>query len=320
MPKVTATDRPLVIAIGGNSLTKPGEVGTLEEQRKNARETCKLLAQLAAKGFRLVITHGNGPQVGNVLLRVEIAAEHDVYPLPLDVCDSDTQGGIGYMIQQILGDEYVAQGLERRVATIVTQVIVDPDDPEFQAPSKPIGRFMTKDEAMTAHRERGWWVAETDIRGYRRVVPSPKPRQVVELETIKAVYDSGATVICAGGGGVPVYPDQGRLCGVEAVIDKDLATSLLARELGADTLIISTGVPQAMLNFGTDQAQPLEKMTPAEARQYLAAGQFPLGSMGPKIAAAIEFVEKTGGKALITDPPHLEAAIDGVGGTWVVPE
>jgi carbamate kinase len=316
-PVALSKDRPIVVAIGGNSLLKSHQVGHIEEQRQNAAETCEVLADVLAAGHRLILTHGNGPQVGNVLLRVDLAAEH-VYRLPLDICDSDTQGGIGYMLQQILGDKLEARGTPRRVATIITQVLVDGDDPAFQRPTKPIGAFLTREEAAKKRDTLAWDVREIDSRGWRRVVPSPQPKDVIELDAIRAVYAANITPICVGGGGVPVRRSaDGCLVGVEAVIDKDLATSLLARKLGAELLVITTGVPQVLLDYEKPTQRPLGRMTLPEARHYLAEGQFAPGSMGPKIQAAIDFLDAGGGHVLITDPESLREALRGEGGTWI---
>lgn len=312
------TSGPTVLAIGGNSLLRADQVGTIDEQRQNAAKTCEVLADLLAQGHRLVLAHGNGPQVGNVLLRVELAAEQ-LYRLPLDVCDSDTQGGIGYMLQQVLGDALVARGLPRSVATVVTQVRVDAQDPAFQHPTKPIGAFLTAEEAQRKAQLMGWTVKEIDSRGWRRVVPSPQPLEIVELPAVRALFDAGLTPITVGGGGVPVYADEGRLLGCEAVIDKDLASSLLATKLGAEHLVITTGVPQVVLNYEQPGERPIERMTVAEARAYQAQGHFAPGSMGPKIEAAVRFLEGGGRRALITDPASLRAAFEGQAGTWIVP-
>lgn len=314
--RIRPSSKPLIVAIGGNSLLRAGQVGTIDEQRENARKTCSVLADLAAAGHRLVLTHGNGPQVGNVLLRVELAAEH-VYRLPLDVCDSDTQGGIGYMLQQILGDELEQRSLGRRVATVVTQVEVDPLDPAFETPTKPIGGFLDPAEALDKESQYGWAVQRIDRRGYRRVVPSPRPIRIVELDAIKAVYGSGNIVICVGGGGVPVVRTGHRLSGCEAVIDKDLATSLLAAKLGAETMVVTTSVPNVLLDFELATERPVDRLTQAEARAFHDEGQFPAGSMGPKIRAICSFLRAGGKRALVTDPDNLAAALNGHGGTWI---
>ncbi len=319
MSKLVISDRPIVVAIGGNSLLSAGQEGTIEEQRDNSQKTCSVLASIVKAGHRLVLTHGNGPQVGNVLLRVELAAEH-VYRLPLDICDSDTQGGIGYMLQQILGNELELLNLPRKVATVVTQVEVDERDPAFGTPTKPIGNFMTPQEAVQKESRFGWIVARIDSRGYRRVVPSPRPIRIVELDAIKAVYDAGNVVICVGGGGVPVVKKNNRLIGCEAIIDKDLATALLAREMAAETIVITTSVPKVLLDYELPTQRALDRMTLSEAQRHLDDGQFPPGSMGPKIRSVVSFLKNGGKRAIITDPENLRAAIDGNAGTWIVPD
>jgi carbamate kinase len=309
-------NRPTVVAIGGNSLSHGDQIGTIPEQIENATTTCEALADVIAQGHHVVVTHGSGPQVGNVLLRVEVAA-NVTYGLPLDVCDADIQGGIGYMLQRLLGDSLESRGLPRRVATVVTQVIVDPDDPEFENPSKPIGAFMSEAEAEAGVEQDGWTVAQIDSRGFRRVVPSPTPLRIVEIETIRLVAEAGIVCICVGGGGVPVTQDGNRLTGCEAVIDKDFASSLLARELNAKNLVITTGVPHVLLDYEKPTQRPIHQMTVAEARGHLADGQFPPGSMGPKIEAAIQFLEAGGAQAMITGPETLREAITGRAGTWI---
>lgn len=313
---VNSVEGPTIVAVGGNSLTRAHQVGTIAEQRVNAAATCDALIELVMSGHQLVLTHGNGPQVGNVLRRVELAAE-SVYTLPLDICDGDTQGGIGYMLQQILGDKLEAKGLKRRVATIVTQVIVDSDDVAFSNPQKPIGPFMSEDEAKAKEKDRGWDIARVDSRGFRRVVASPSPKKIVEMHAINAVIDSGVICICVGGGGVPVCLKDGQLLGLEAVIDKDRASSLLATKLGAPLFVITTSVPQVLLDYEKPTERPIAEMTLEEAKKHLADGQFAPGSMGPKIESVIDFLENGGKAALITDPQNLGEAIKGNGGTWI---
>lgn len=311
------TERPVVVAIGGNSLLMAHQVGTIEEQRENALATCEALADLAAEGHRLVITHGNGPQVGNVLLRVELAADR-VYTLPLDICDSDTQGGIGYMLQQILGDGLEARGLPRRAATVVTQVVVDRSDPAFAHPDKPIGAFLTREVATEERADDGHAYREIDSRGFRMVVPSPKPLKIVELDAILALFAAGIIPICVGGGGIPVCREGQRLLGCEAVIDKDRASSLLAQKLGAETLVITTGVDNVLLDYEQPTQRAVSRLSVAEAKGYLAEGQFGAGTMGPKIEACIGFLEAGGRQALVTSPDKLRAGLQGQAGTWIV--
>lgn len=309
--------RLAVVAIGGNSITRRGEVGTIPEQYRNARDTCAHVAGLVADGWRVVLTHGNGPQVGNVLLRVQMAMPQ-VYPLPLDVCDSDTQGGMGYMLQQVLGNELRARGSPVQVATLITQVVVGRDDPAFRKPTKPVGRFYTKEEAAALAREQGWTVVEDAGRGWRRVVPSPAPLEIVELGAIRTLVDGGVIAIAVGGGGIPVVREGSALSGVEAVVDKDRSSALLANGLGADLFLITTGVERVALDYGKPTQREVERLTVAEARRHLAAGQFPAGSMGPKIEAACAFVEAGGGrKAIITSPERIEAALRGEAGTAI---
>jgi carbamate kinase len=311
--------RIAVVAIGGNSLSREGQVGNIPEQYDNSRETCRHIAALVDRGYDLVVTHGNGPQVGNVLLRVEMAAR-SVYTLPLDICDSDTQGGIGYMLQQVLGNELRGRGVTRPVVTLVTQVVVDPADPAFQHPSKPIGPFYSAVDAEARMSAFGWSMVEDAGRGWRRVVPSPHPREIVELEAIRKAVADGVICIAVGGGGIPVVRGaKGALEGCEAVIDKDRSSALLARLLGAELFLISTGVPQVMLDYRKPTQRALDRLTAAEAREHLAAGQFPPGSMGPKIEAALDFLAGGTGEVVITSPEHIPLALDGTSGTRIVP-
>ena len=307
----------IVVAIGGNSLIRDKEHKSVPDQYQAVLQTVKHLGQLVEQGHRLVVTHGNGPQVGFILRRAELAAQ-ELHRVPLDSCGADTQGAIGYQIQQAFHQVGAAWPQPPKVATIVTQVRVDPDDPAFAKPSKPIGSFMQADEARRRQRDDNWQVKEDAGRGYRRVVASPKPQQIIELDAIKALYDQGFVVVAVGGGGIPVARNkQGLLRGVEAVIDKDYATALLATQLQADVLIISTAVEQVFLDFGKKTQRPLARMSVSQARQYAADGQFAPGSMLPKIEAMLEFVEATGHKALLSDPAHISAALDGKTGTWI---
>lgn len=312
-----------VIAIGGNSLIKDEAHKTVEDQYQAAKETCHHIADMIEDGWDVAIGHGNGPQVGFILRRSEIAAKVEgMHEVPLDVCGADSQGAIGYMLQQNLQNEFRRRGIQRPVATIVTQVEVDPNDPAFRNPTKPIGSFMDEAEAMRRKREMGWDVVEDAGRGWRRVVPSPLPKRVVELEAVKILLQAGAIVVTVGGGGIPVIRDEnGDLKGVAAVIDKDYASSLLAREIGADLFVISTAVEKVALNFGKPNQKWLDHMTLAEAKQYLAEGvHFAKGSMAPKIQAIIWFLEANpNGKALITSPENIGRALRGETGTWIVP-
>jgi carbamate kinase len=309
--------RLAVVAVGGNSITKAGQRGTIPEQFANARETSRHIAEMVARGYDVVVTHGNGPQVGNILLRAEMSCS--VLPmLPLDTCGADSQGGIGYMIQQVLRNELKALGEDRCVTTVLTQTVVDADDPAFSNPSKPIGPFYTSDEAHRKEADEGWSVVEDAKRGWRRVVPSPMPKRIVEADAIKALLDYGCVVIGVGGGGIPVVEEHGELRGVEAVIDKDHASRLLANRIGAELFVMSTDVEQVALNFGTPEERKLSSITVAEAKQYHGEGHFPDGSMGPKILASIAFVEGGGEEVIITNPESIGLALDGETGTRIV--
>ena len=306
-----------VVAIGGNAVNRPGEPATAENMIKNLSETAKYLVEML-DSFEIVITHGNGPQVGNLLLQQE-AAKDIVPPFPLDVNDAQTQGSLGYMIALTLQNELIRRGIERDVAAIVTRIVVDENDPAFKDPTKPVGPFYSEEEARKLMEEKGWNMVEDAGRGWRRVVPSPWPLDVVEKEVIKTLIEKDTIVIAAGGGGIPVVREKdGTLRGVEAVIDKDRASALLAIELDVDMLIILTGVEKVYLNFGKPDQKPLDVLTIEEARKYLEEGQFPRGSMGPKIEASIKFVEETGREALITDMTTLKEALEGKTGTRIV--
>ncbi|MBC8505499.1 MAG: carbamate kinase [Anaerolineales bacterium] len=317
------TDKKLaVVAIGGNSLIKDKKHSTVEDQYKAAKETTFHISDMIEAGWDVAIGHGNGPQVGFILRRSEIAAKAEgMHEVPLEVCGADSQGAIGYSLQQTLQNELALRGIKKSVATVVTQVAVDSKDPAFQDPAKPIGSFMEEDEAITRQTELGWSVVEDAGRGWRRVVPSPKPIEVLELDAVKALLKAGTAVITVGGGGIPVV-DKGdrQFAGIAAVIDKDFASSLLAQEIGADLLLISTAVEKVALNFGKPEQKWIDKMTLAEAKQYLAEGShFAKGSMAPKIEAIIWFLESGGKKALITDPENIGRALRGETGTWIVP-
>ncbi len=306
-----------VVAIGGNSITKAGQRGTIPEQYANARETASHIAVMIEKGWDVVITHGNGPQVGNILLRAELAST--VLPnLPLDTCGADSQGGMGYMIQQMLGSELQKKGIKRDVVTVVTQVVVDADDPAFSHPAKPIGPFYTREQAEKRQKDDGWDVVEDANRGWRRVVASPIPVRVVEAASIQALLSAGSLVIAVGGGGIPVIEVTDGLKGVEAVIDKDHASRLLGNDIGADMLLISTDIEQVALNFGKDDEVRLDRMTVDEAKRYHAEGHFAPGSMGPKVIAGIDFIEGGGREVLITNPESIGRALDGETGTRIV--
>jgi len=307
-----------VLAIGGNSLIKDKNSVSLSSQYEAVKETAKYIANLIAEGLSIVITHGNGPQVGFIYRRGELA-RHELPLIPLDICGADTQGAIGYMIQKALLNEFHKMGFEKKVTTVVTQTIVNRDDQSFEHPTKPIGSFMSEEEALANKKEFRWQVIEDAGRGFRRVVPSPVPREIIELDVIKLLLESGYVVIAAGGGGIPVIRnEQGDLQGVEAVIDKDLGSSLLAKLLGADTFIISTAVDAAYLNFGKENQKPINHATIPEMKQYLTEGHFKPGSMKPKIEAIIQFLEGGGKKAIITSPDSLLKAIKEECGTTIV--
>lgn len=306
-----------VVAIGGNSLIRDEKHQTVAHQFKAARETCRHIASMIEQGWKVAITHGNGPQVGFILLRSELASR--VLPtVPLDSCGAETQGSLGYMIQQSLRNEFKLRGINNSVATVVTQTLVKKNDHAFKHPTKPIGPFYTKRKAEKHRREQGWRTMEDAGRGWRRVVPSPKPVRIIEKDVIKSLIEHGVTVIAAGGGGIPVVEERGRLKGIEAVIDKDHASALLAIGIQADLFLISTAVEKVALNFGRADEQPLDRITLAEAKKYLKEGHFHTGSMQPKIQAIISYLENGGKEALVTNPENLERAILGKTGTHIV--
>lgn len=308
-----------VIAIGGNSLIKDKNRIGLYDQLETVKETCHHIAELVARGWQPVVTHGNGPQVGFLIRRAEIASK-ELPLIPLEYAVADTQGAVGYMIQQSLINEFKQRGLNKQVVTVVTLVKVDQDDPAFQKPTKPIGSFMTKEEAQAQVEKEGWTVVEDAGRGWRRVVPSPEPKEIMEKQAIKDLIDKGYIVICTGGGGIPVVETaDGQLKGIAAVIDKDYASSLLAAAIGADILTISTGVEKVAINFGKPDQEELDRMTASEARKYLEEGQFPPGNMGPKVEAILKYLHKGGKEGLITSPEKIVAAMEGKSGTRLVP-
>lgn len=315
----SAARRIAVVAIGGNSLIKDKQHRTVQDQYKAAGETCHHIADMIAAGWDVAIGHGNGPQVGFILRRSELA-RHELHEVPLDVCGADSQGAIGYALQQNLYNEFRHRGMNRQAATVITQVLVDRNDPAFKNPSKPIGSFMDETEAQGRREKEGWDVVEDAGRGWRRVVASPIPQAVVELDSVKDLIGKGITVITVGGGGIPVIEkENGDLEGVAAVIDKDFASSLLAQQIGADLLLISTAVEKVYLNFGKPNQTAIDRMTVAEAQQYVEEGHFAAGSMLPKVQAIIRFLEAGGKQALITDPPNIKRALQGETGTWIVP-
>ncbi len=313
-------DRFAVVAIGGNALIVEGQQGTIAEQFENARAAARQVAALAAAGWRIVVTHGNGPQVGFILLRSELVKGDSFIPrLSLDMSVADSQGGVGFIVANSLLNEMGERGFPDRVACVLTQTVVDPNDPAFTHPSKPIGSAFSAEDAAIHRSRDGWTMVEDAGRGYRRVVPSPQPVRIVETNAIRALLEAGLLVVAAGGGGIPVVETApGAYQGVEAVIDKDLASALLAASLGAPLLVISTGVDRVAIRFRQPDQQFLDRVTLSEIRAHLAAGEFPEGSMGPKIRAAIQFLEQGGEEVIITSLAALEAAVAGQAGTHIL--
>lgn len=311
-----------VVAIGGNSLIKDKKHQTVQDQYLAAKETTKHIADMIEAGWNIAIGHGNGPQVGFILRRSEIAHKVEgLHEVPLDVCGADSQGAIGYSLQQNLQNELKRRGIEKTVSTVITQVLVDKDDPAFQAPSKPIGGFMEEEEAKKKEKELKWNIVEDAGRGFRRVVASPLPKKVVELPAVQTLINNDVTVITVGGGGIPVIEEEpGIYKGTAAVIDKDFASSLLAQNINADLFVISTAVEKVALNFGKPEQKWIDEMTVAEAKQYLDEGiHFAKGSMEPKIRAIIWFLESGGKMALITNPENISKALRGETGTRIIP-
>lgn len=308
----------VVVAIGGNSLITDPDHQSVEDQYLAAAETDHHIAGLVAEGWDVVITHGNGPQIGFILRRSDLAA-HELHEVPLDVCGADTQGAIGYLLQQNLINDFTQMGIDKGVVTVVTQVEVDPDDPAFDKPSKPIGSFLSEEDAIRRRDEDGWDIVEDANRGWRRVVASPIPKRIVEIDAIRTLIDAGFVVIGVGGGGLPVVADEdGALEGVPAVIDKDRASAMLATEIDADLLLISTSVDKVALNFGKPDQEWVSEMTLEEAKRYMAEGtHFLEGSMKPKIEAVISFLEAGGKEAIVTSPLNIERALHGETGTRI---
>ena len=314
-----AEKKVAVVAVGGNSLIKDKAHKTVPDQYEAAAESMKHIAGMIEHGWDVVITHGNGPQVGFILRRSELS-KRELHEVPLDYCGADTQGAIGYMFQQSLFNEFTRRRIEKQAATVVTQVLVDRNDPAFEAPTKPIGSFMDETTANQRAEAEGWIVVEDAGRGWRRVVPSPLPVRIMQQDAIEALIEDGFVVIAVGGGGIPVIQDQaGNLTGVEAVIDKDFASALLASQIGADLLLISTAVPQIALNYNQPDQQWLDTMTLAEAKTYMEQGHFAKGSMEPKVQAIINYLEAGGKEALVTVPDNIERALAGETGTRIVP-
>lgn len=306
----------IVVALGGNAISRQEETGDIPDQIKNCHRTAEHLVDLVAAGHKVVVTHGNGPQVGNILRRME-AARNSVYPLSLDICGAHSQGGIGYLLQREISNVFKSRGIDKISYTIITQCLVDAGDPAFENPTKPVGPFFTRDR-MAPMIKSGWNAVEDAGRGWRRVVPSPMPMTIVEEGIIRQAIEFGHVAICCGGGGIPVVEKNGVLEGVEGVIDKDHATSLLARNIDADLMIITTGIEKVAINFNTPNQKELDRLTVAEAGKLLAEGHFPAGSMGPKIKASIDFSKATGKDVIITLPEMILAALEGKTGTRIV--
>ena len=311
-----------VVAIGGNSLIKDEAHKTVKDQYQAAKQTCVHIANMIEQGWDVAIGHGNGPQVGFILRRSDIAVKvAGMHPVPLDACVADSQGAIGYALQQNLNNEFYRRRMKKRVATVITQVLVDKDDPAFSNPTKPIGSFFSEEEAKQHVEKDDWSVIVDAGRGWRRVVTSPPPVKIIEISAIKTMMDSGICAISVGGGGIPVVEDENEdLYGVAAVIDKDFASSLLAQSLNADLFLISTAVEQVYLNFKRPDQCAIETMTVSEAKTYMEEGHFAKGSMEPKIKAIIQYLEAGGKLAIITDPDHITAALRGETGTRVIPD
>jgi carbamate kinase len=312
----------LVIALGGNALSAPGEAGNIEDQFRHARNTVRRLADLIVDGHQLILTHGNGPQVGSILRRVEIAAQHHVYPIPMELAVADTQGGMGYMIGQCLMNELRVRGRPRVCSTLISTTLVRADDPEFRRPTKPIGPFYTRPRAEEHRARDGWTVVEDAGRGFRRVVPSPQPLEIVEIDLIRALADAGELLVTCGGGGIPVIRNEdGDYRGIDAVIDKDRTAALLAAGVDADGLVILTGVERVCVGFGTPEQRPLDRLTAQEAAALLESGEFPAGSMGPKIEAALRFLRdgrKPDAFVLIASCERVLDGLRGETGTRIV--
>jgi carbamate kinase len=310
--------RLALIAFGGNALLPENQRGIQEEQMKNAEKAAQLMAHIVRKGYELIIVHGNGPQVGNLLIQMEEAVTK-VPPYSLDLCDAMTEGSMGFMLERAITNELRRHSIDKEVITLVTQVVVDRNDPAFDSPTKPVGPFYTRYRAQQLAREKKWTVVEDAGRGYRKVVPSPKPIDVVPKWIIRDLVQAGRIVVAAGGGGIPVIlNNRGLFEGVEAVIDKDYAASLIAREVKVDLFIILTGIEEVYINFGKPDQQEMPVLTVDEAQKYLEEGQFPPGSMGPKIQAAIDYIKAGGKEVLITKASHLKAALLKRAGTRII--
>lgn len=311
-------NKTALVAIGGNSLIKTGETGTLEEQFYNALDTAKNIIKMVEQGWKIVLTHGNGPQVGAALIRSERASK-EVYTHTLDMCVAITQCEIGYILQRAFLQLLREKGYNIPVTIVPTMVAVEPDDPAFQSPTKPIGPFYDRTTAEEKMKTLGWKIVEDSARGYRRVVPSPEPKKILDLEVIQKLASEGVITIALGGGGIPVVIEKEKIIGSEAVIDKDRSSALLAIELGADLFLISTAIDKVYLNFKKPNRAGLSKLTTAEAEEYHSQGHFPPGSMGPKIESAIKFTRATGNPSIITSYEYIEEALQGQAGTIILP-
>lgn len=320
---ITYRDELIVVALGGNAISRPGEEGNVQQQFENSSYTAKYLAGLVADGYQIVVTHGNGPQVGNVLRRVELAS-NELYRLPLHICGAHTQGGMGFMIAQVINNALWKRGIQRTVTCIVTSVEVDRDDPAFANPTKPIGSFYDADRAATLQSTHGWQMIEVPRQGWRRVVASPAPCAVVEIDLIRRLTDAGELLVVGGGGGIPVSRDpDGSLHGIEAVIDKDRTAALVGRVLDAPVLLIVTSVECVAVDYGKPTQRNIDQMTASEAQRHLDDGQFPPGSMGPKVEAAIEFLrdcDAASARVIICDIEHMAEALAGHSGTRIIPD
>lgn len=309
-----------VVALGGNAIIPAEGNGTIEEQRQLTADTMRQVADLIVAGRKVIITHGNGPIVGNILERNEAAKDH-IPPMPLDICGADSQGGIGYMIQQILKNELMARSIDKQVVSLVSQVVVDAADDAFLNPTKPIGPFYTAEESRELAASKEWIMKEdSGGRGYRRVVPSPTPREIVESDTISSLLGMGTVVIAVGGGGIPVVKENGSLKGVEAVIDKDRAASVLAHDINAERLIILTNIEEVYLNWGKEDQKPIKRINLSDIRKHYESYEFPAGSMGPKIRSAIDFVSSGGEEAIVSHASRLLDACKGRAGTHIIPD
>ncbi len=311
--------KTILLAVGGNALIRAGEKGTIAEQLANARRSAIEIVGLIRDGYRMVLTHGNGPQVGAALLRSERGAS-EVPGHPLDVCDASTQGEIGYILQQSLQTELRSARVDMPVVTVITQSVVSLDDPAMKCPSKPVGPFYSRGDAEEKKRQFGWQIVEDAARGYRRVVPSPNPTEIVEFGVIQALVDQGVLVIACGGGGIPVTWNRERLLGVEAVIDKDRASALLAAQLGVDLFVISTDTDYVYLDYKKPNQRPLLQVSSSELAENFAAGHFPPGNMGPKVESVLRFLRDGGKEAIITSCQNLRKAVNGAAGTHILPD